>query len=452
MEVIQNREGLVATLTVKVSQEDYAAQVEKGLKKMRQTAQLKGFRPGNVPMPLIKKMYEQSIVFEEINKIVRESIEKYEKENEENILTQVIPSTVHQWPEFGEHKDFEFVYEAGFTPEFTYQIDENTELPYYNILVEDKNIDSSIEYYSNADFSFENTDIVEEKCFIKTSTELEDGTKVENASILISAVPDEYKSLFLGTKVNDVINVEIRKVFPNEIDLTGMLSINKEKLDLQPEILPFTIVEISRKIVKTGQELYDYVAGKDNIHSEEELREYLRKAITSHYENLSLDKLYFDSIAVLKEKANIILPKDFIAKYIRFLQKENNDDDISDDQLEELIEYFIYEKTWKYIVKSLFKQADITITYEMMREEMKTLIEENFNDYQYYDMNELVDYHIKNEHYSHTVLDNIKRKKLALLLKEKAKLNVTDLTIDEFNKLNEDKDKEEDNINENKEK
>jgi trigger factor len=441
MEFIQNKEGLVATLTVKVSQEDYATQVEKGLKKMRQTAQCKGFRPGNVPMSMIKKMYGQSILFEEINKIVREVIENYEKENEGQILAQVIPSDKHQLPELGENKDFEFVYEAGFLPEFTYQIDENTELPYYNILVEDKEIDNEIKYYHEISQNLEPTDVVENECLIKVSTILANDEKVESASILMSAVPDEYKSLFLGAKVNDVINVEIRKVFPNEVDLMGMLAINKETLDIQPETLQFTIIEISKITKITGQEFFDNIAGKDNVHNDDELREYLKKSIATYYENLSLDKLYADSIKILKEKANVTLPNDFLEKYIRFVQKDNSEIS-SDEQFEYLMKYFIDETAWKYIVKSLFKQADILITSEMIKEEAKTIIKQHYGNYPDSDMDQMVNYYLQNQEYTHSVIEKIKQKKLSALLKEKAKLNVIDITLDEFRKLSQPAEKE----------
>ncbi|MDR2287260.1 MAG: trigger factor family protein [Prevotellaceae bacterium] len=437
MEVIQNREGLVATLTVKVSQEDYATQVEKGLRKARQTAQIKGFRPGNAPMSLIRKMYIQSLVVEEINKIVPEFIANYEKENGDDLIGHVIPSDSKQWQNLSEFEDFEFEYKACFYPEFTYKIDSNTELPYYNILIEDKDIDEEINYYRNAYQPFDKADEVCEDCLITVSINLqnEGEEKVRTARILLTAILDEYKPLFLGAKVNDVINVEIRKVFTSEVDLMEMLAVGREEFELLPESLPFTINKILKKEpYKTEQDFYNMVTNNNHdINSEENLRDYIREHIVADYETMSLNKLYLDSVKVLIEKVNIDLPKDFARKYIRFLQKEN--DEIPEEQMESYVQYFIDETVWNYTVKSLFKQNNITITYEMIEDEAKAVIKETYGDYTYYNMTDLVHQYLSSEEHLHNAVSRAQRKQLACLLKENAKLNVIDVTKDEFREI-----------------
>jgi trigger factor len=430
---------------------------------LRQTSQVKGFRPGNAPVSLIKKMYGQSILFEEINKLVLETVEKYEKENEQSLVGHVIPSSSNlQWLESGEYQDFELTYEVGFFPDFTYTIDENTELPYYNITVEEKEIDEEIDYYHNLYNTFDEADEVDNDCVIDVKIDLlsegkgeekgeetseekgeetseekgEETTQAINTRILISVIPDEYKSLFLGAKVNDVLNVEIRKVFPNEPDLMGMLNMDKEKLELQPEILPFTITGISKKApFKMNQEFFDKITANsdDHIGSEQELRDYIRKNIAADYETLSLNRLYQDSVDILKEKANVAMPEDFIVKYVRFLQKEK--DEISEEQFEMFVKYFVDDSRWNYILKSLFKQNDIAVTAEMIKEEAKALIKETFSGYQYYNIDDLLNYYMSNEDYFHIVVNRVHQHALAKLLKENAKLNVTDITYEEFQAL-----------------
>jgi trigger factor len=437
MEVIQNREGLVATLTVKVSQEDYATQVEKGLRKARQTAQVKGFRPGNAPMSLIKKMYIQSLVFDEINKIVSEAIANYEKENGADLVGHVIPCDTRQWQNFSEFEDFEFEYKACFFPEFTYKVDSNTELPYYNIIIEDKDIDEEINYYRNAYQPFDKTDEVCDDCLMTVNINLlnEGEEKVRTARILLTAILDEYKPLFLGAKVNDVINVEIRKVFTDEINLMEMLAVDREEFELLPESLPFTINKILKKeTYKAEQDFYNIVTNNNNnIDSEEKFRDYIREHISADYEMMSLNKLYLDSIRILIEKVNIDLPKDFIRQYILFLQKENNE--ISEEQMESFVQYFIDETVWNYTVKSLFKQNNITMTSDKVESEAKAVIKETYGDYAYYNMDDLVYQYLSNEENMHNAVNRAQRKQLAYLLKENAKLNVIDVTKDEFGKI-----------------
>jgi trigger factor len=438
MELIQNNEGLVATLTVKVSEEDYAAKVEKELKKLRQTAHVKGFRPGNVPMSLIKKMYGSPIMIDEINKLILNSIKGYEQENAGRLFSPIIPSESNQpLLVIDGQKEFEFIYEAGLFPNFTFRIDENFELPYYNIVIDEDDINVEIDAYRDAYYKSENIEKVEDDCMLGVDISVvKDGAeKLQHTHILMSVIPDEYKSMFIGAGTNDTLNIEIRKVFTNETDLMGMLQVNKNELELQPETLSFTITEITKKqSAELTQEFFDKVAGKDKIHNEAELRETIREILHSTYSRLSLDQLYKDSIAILLAHVNIDIPEAFVRRYIRFIQKD--DEEMSDEDFEATVEYFVRETKWKYIVSSLLEQGEVVITYNMVKEEVRNIINDNYpqyiNLYSDEDISELTNQYMKNEEYMKNVLARIKNKQLAKLLKENAKLNVTDITVDKF--------------------
>ncbi|MDR1886551.1 MAG: trigger factor family protein [Prevotellaceae bacterium] len=466
MELIQNREDLVATLTVKISQEDYAAKVEKELKKARQTAQLKGFRQGNVPMPLIRKMYESPILLEEVNKLVIESLGNYEKEHEGYLVGQIIPSEGKQsMIDFKTQKDFEFVYEAAFFPEFTYHIDQDTEATYYNILVDEKDVDNDVNNYRNQKMTLADMEEVEDNSLIKVKIDVagKDGVQTRDTSFALNEdVVDEYKSLFLGAKAGNVIDVEIRRVFTDETVLKEILDIgggnedesddegeeegNKEEtgnedvdlLALQPETLPFTIVGISKRVpAELNQEFFDAVVGTDKVHSEEELREYIRGKIRAEYAKFSLDKLADDSPDILKAKANITLPEEFIEKYLRYIQ---DDEQMSDDKFSNLLTYFIEDLKWTHIVNSLLRQADIKITSDEVIEEAKAMLRKHLGIYSYnFDMDSLVTDYLKDEKAVHQIVLNLKVGKVAELLKANAKLNIVDISFAEFCKLYETK-------------
>ena len=51
----ENIDELNAVLKVKIEKDDYAEKVEKQLRDYRKKAAIKGFRPGNAPMGIIKK-------------------------------------------------------------------------------------------------------------------------------------------------------------------------------------------------------------------------------------------------------------------------------------------------------------------------------------------------------------------------------------------------------------
>ena len=91
---LQNIDKVSALLTVKLEKADYQPQVDKSLKNIRQKAQVPGFRPGMVPMSLVKKMYGKSVIADEVNKLLSEKVYAYIKDNNINILGEPMPNEI----------------------------------------------------------------------------------------------------------------------------------------------------------------------------------------------------------------------------------------------------------------------------------------------------------------------------------------------------------------------
>ena len=92
MDIVQeNKAPLEALLKVTLKEEDYRDQVDKELRNLQKKAQMPGFRPGKVPMGIVKKMYGKSVLAEEVNKILADAVYNYIKENELNVLGNPIP-------------------------------------------------------------------------------------------------------------------------------------------------------------------------------------------------------------------------------------------------------------------------------------------------------------------------------------------------------------------------
>jgi trigger factor len=62
MNIVQEKTSeLTASLKIQLGTEDYQPQVEKALKDLQKKAQMPGFRPGKVPMGIVKKMYGKGV-------------------------------------------------------------------------------------------------------------------------------------------------------------------------------------------------------------------------------------------------------------------------------------------------------------------------------------------------------------------------------------------------------
>src|SRR4051812_16272952 len=82
---------LNAVVKITIAPEDYSPRVEKALKEQAKKANLPGFRKGMVPVAHMKRMYGKSILVEEINNLLSESLTKHLTDNKVEVLGQPLP-------------------------------------------------------------------------------------------------------------------------------------------------------------------------------------------------------------------------------------------------------------------------------------------------------------------------------------------------------------------------
>ena len=116
--------ALNAELSITLAPADYEVKVENAIKKVQKQASLPGFRPGKVPVGLIKKQHGKSILVDEINKILNETLYNYINDNKIEILGNPIPKEDNKI-DFDSQKEWTFNYELGLTPQFDVKLDNN---------------------------------------------------------------------------------------------------------------------------------------------------------------------------------------------------------------------------------------------------------------------------------------------------------------------------------------
>ena len=105
--------------------EDYRGRFDKALKDLSKKAQVPGFRPGHVPMGMVKKMYGDSVILDELYKMVNEQMNAYLKENNLELLGDALPVENDLGVDYNETKTYEFVYEIGVQPTIDLSINLN---------------------------------------------------------------------------------------------------------------------------------------------------------------------------------------------------------------------------------------------------------------------------------------------------------------------------------------
>ena len=360
---LENIDKVSAVLTINLEKADYADKVEAALKNYRKKANLPGFRPGQVPMGLLKKRFGKEITAEEVNKLLGEKLYGYIKENNLNVLGEPLPSEDRQQNiDFDTMEEFSFAFDIALAPEFKAELNGDDTIDYYDIEVDDKMVDGQVNMYAQRAGSYEKVDAYEPKDMVKgllaeldeNGNTKEGGVQVEGAVMLPDYMKnDEQKAIFAGCKVNDVLVFNPNKAYDgHETEIASLLKIDKEAVPAMTSDFSFQVQEITRfKEAELNQELFDQVFGKDAVKSEEEFRAKIREVLTTQFGADSDYKFILDVRSYLMNKVGKLeYPDAFLKRFMRVSNPEKGEKFV-----EENYDKSIEELTWHLIKEQLVK-------------------------------------------------------------------------------------------------
>lgn len=445
---LQNIDKVSALLTVKLEKADYQEKVDKALKDMRRKAQMPGFRKGMVPASLIKKMYGKSVLAEEVNKLLSESVYKYIQDNKLNILGEPLPNEEKQ-PEidFDAMEDFEFLFDIALAPEFKVEVSAADKVDYYNIEVSDELVNNQIKTYTQRNGKYEKVDAYADNDMLKgLLTELDDegkvkegGIQVENAVLLPSDMKnDEQKALFANTKVNDVVAFNPQAAWDgNDIRVSTLLKIDKEAAADMKSNFSFRIEEITRFVPgDLNQEIFDQVFGKDAVKTEEEFRNKVKESIAKQFAADSDFKFLIDVRKMLMDKVGKLEFPDALLKRIMRLNNPDKDEKFVDENYDKSIE----ELTWHLIKQQLVQANEIKVEQADIVAMAKESTRAQFAQYGMLTVpDEILENYSKEmlqkKESVERLVDRVIETKLSAALKGQVTLEQKTVSLEEFNKL-----------------
>ncbi|MCK4662770.1 MAG: trigger factor [Bacteroidales bacterium] len=447
MNITQEKiDELNACLKIKIEKEDYQEKVDNVLKDYRKKAKIDGFRHGMVPKGLIKKMYGTAILVEEINKLVSESISKFLIDEKLNILGEPLPNEKEQKPiDWDNQQEFELTFDLGLAPEFELNLTKRDKIPYYDIIVDDEFINSSIENHTKRYGTNTNVDITEDSDLIKgeiiqvneKDEIVKDGIKVEDALISLAVIKnEEIKKKFIGANIKQIITFNPKTAFENETEISSLLKISKDEAKNLNSDFQITISEILRFVpAEINQELFDKVYGKDVIKNEEEFKNKIEKDIKISLNKESDYRLIFDAKEKLIKKFKLNLPDEFLKRWLLVTNKE-----LTEEKIDKEFEYFINDLQWQLIKNKIIKNNELNVTeneileyarnatrMQLMQYGMMNIEDEMLNNY----AQEILNKPEEKQKISESLYEN----KIIDYLKEKVKIDTKQITFKEFNKL-----------------
>ena len=359
---LKNQDATSARLVVNIQEADYSALVEKQLKNFRQKANVPGFRPGMVPMGLIKKQYGVAVKAEEINKLLQTKIFEYIKENKVDMLGEPLPIEEQQAGiNMAADKDFTFEFEVALAPKFEAVLDKSDALPYYRIEPTKEMIDGQANAFAQRCGEYKQVESYENGDMLKgTLTEsVEEGIVVREAVMMPSYMKnDDQKALFANAKVNDVVTFNPSVAFDNnEAELASLLKVEKSEVAAHAGEFTFTISEITRFVAsEINQNVFDAAFGKDAVKTEEEFRAKIAEQFAGRFEVESDYKLLMDIRTYLMEKVGKLEYNESILRRIMDMSKAEGET-VSEEEFQKSLT----ELTWHLIKEQLAKKFEIKI-------------------------------------------------------------------------------------------
>jgi trigger factor len=442
----ENIDDLNAVLKIKIGKTDYEDKVETVLKDYRKKATIKGFRPGMVPIGLIKKMYGRAVEIDEINKIVTENIQKYLTDEKIEILGDPLPKEDEQEKfDFDTQQDFTFTFEIGLTPEVELKLSKKNKVNQYEIAIDEKMRSEYIENYTRRYGELRKAEQTEEKDVIKGKIEaidndgnvIPEGPSVEDTSLGIDIIKDKkIKKEFIGINTGNSIDFDIKKAFPNDTEIAGILHKKKEEVADLGANYRFTINEISRFYpAELGKELFDRIFGEGVVNSEDEFMKKIEEEITVNLKRESDFKLMMDIKNMTMEKTDFQLPEEFLKRWLLRVNEKS-----TGEQIEKEFDSFRKDLKWQLIRNKVARDNEVKITEEELQKEAENITRYQFQQYGlFYATDEQIANYaketLKRDEDAKRIADKILDEKVILLLEELVKLEYKSVTIEEFNKL-----------------
>ncbi len=446
----ENPDKINGQLTVTVEESDYKEDVEKTLKDYRKKANMPGFRPGQVPMGMIKRQYGPAVKMDVINKQVGRKVYDYIKENNIPMLGEPLASEKHDAVDLEKDAPYTFVFDIAVAPDFKIELNGKNKIDYYKIQVDDKLIDQQVDSfaarmgeYVKAE-SFEGNDMLKGDLreLDEQGNTKEGGLTVEAAVLMPAYIKvEEEKKKFDGAKLGDIVTFNPRKAYASDVELASFLKIDKEQVKDHEGDFSYQITEINRfQNHAVNQELFDNIYGKDAVKDEKQFREKIAEGLQAQLEGESDYKFLLDTRAYAEKKVGKLEYPDELLK--RIMRKNNPDKD--EAFVEKNYDESIKQLTWHLIKEQLVKAHDIKVEDQDVKEVARAAARAQFAQYGMSNVpDEYIDNYVndllKKQESVDAFIDRAVDTKLTQALKNSVKLNEKEISLDDFQKMMETK-------------
>lgn len=433
-------------LTVTIEEDDFKNDVEKELKNYRKRANVPGFRPGMVPMGLIRRQYGNAVKMDVVNNKLSEEVNKYIQDNKINMLGMPLGSEKQTPVDLEKDAPYTFMFDIAVAPEFDIELSDKDAIDYYDITVDDKLVDQQVDGFASRFGAYQKAEEYKEGDVLKgdlreldaEGNTKEGGVEVEGATVMPQYLKDDdQKKLFEGAKAGDIITFNPYKAYAGGAEVATLLKVEREKKDDHQGDFSYQITEVQHfEKHAVDQELFDQVFGKDEVKDEKSFREKIAEGVKQQLATDEDFRFLQDLRKYAEEKVGQLTYPDALLK--RVLKENNKDKD--DEFINKNYEASLKDLTWSLIKNKLAEKAEVKVNDDDVKNVAREIARAQFAQYGMQNVgveyvNNYAEELLKQRDTVNQFAERAVDEKLVAAIKPVVKLNHKGISLEDFNKM-----------------
>lgn len=433
-------------LTVTIEEDDFKNDVEKELKNYRKRANVPGFRPGMVPMGLIRRQYGNAVKMDVVNNKLSEEVNKYIQDNKINMLGMPLGSEKQTPVDLEKDAPYTFMFDIAVAPEFDIELSDKDAIDYYDITLDDKLVDQQVDGFASRFGAYQKAEEYKEGDVLKgdlreldaEGNTKEGGVEVEGATVMPQYLKDDdQKKLFEGAKAGDIITFNPYKAYAGGAEVATLLKVEREKKDDYQGDFSYQVTEVQHfEKHAVDQELFDQVFGKDEVKDEKSFREKIAEGVKQQLATDEDFRFLQDLRKYAEEKVGQLTYPEALLK--RVLKENNKDKD--DEFINKNYEASLKDLTWSLIKNKLAEKAEVKVNDDDVKNVAREIARAQFAQYGMQNVgeeyvNNYAEELLKQRDTVNQFAERAVDEKLVAAIKPVVKLNHKEISLEDFNKM-----------------
>ena len=364
-------------MKVVVNEADYGQAVEKQLRDYKRKANVPGFRPGMVPMGIVKKMYGKHIVAEQSYHLASTSAFEYLQKENIDYVGDVIPSEEQGAFDFENNTEFEFVFEFGEAPKIEVEFTAKDKIVYNKIKVDKKMHNDYRSNYLRRYGRLVEVDKVSSDEALNVTLDNGD-IRIEEAYVGLISMTEEERKEWKNKKVGYKTKVNINELYKKPEQRAAILSVKEDELEgINPEF-ELEITKIRRfSDPELNEEFFKMAFPAGNVTNEEELDKFFDEEIERELKR-ETDFMFVNAVRnYVVEKANLQMPEEFLKRWLYVI----NEGKFSREEIEKDFAPFLKMFTWNYLQKHFITEGELKVSQEEAKAEAMAFAQMQFAQY-----------------------------------------------------------------------